>query len=160
MWIATVCLALLSSGLNAAPSLKDFTWVLPGEVSLGLVHLNDSTAPIIFQPPTLYSMRGLAHTQTMFYVQGTPEKNVEIDTTNFIIEQNGETLSAAPTNIRHFERGKVAVPKGDRIEGVLTFAKMVNVSQPFTVKHGDASVKVKFSSDQIKAATPAAAEPK
>jgi len=157
--ILAVCLPLAVSG-QGAPSLKNFTWALPGDVSFGLVHLNDTTAPIIFQPPTLYSIRARAHTNTMFYVQATPDKNVQIDTTNFVIEQNGETVASLPTNIKHFEKGKVAVPKGERIEGMLTFNKLVNVSQPFTVKHGDDSVQIKFTGDQLKALAPAPGEPK
>ncbi len=160
MGIVTGCLPLVVSGQKAAPSLKDFTWALPGEVSFGLVHLNDSTAQIIFQPPTLYSVRARAHTNTMFYVQATPDKNVQIDTTNFVIEQNGETVTSLPTNIKHFEKGKAAVPRGERIEGLLTFSKLVNVSQPFTVKHGEDSVQIKFNGDQVKATAPAAVEPK
>jgi hypothetical protein len=158
MWIMGV--SVVAAGQNAAGPLKDFTWSLPGDVAIGLVHLNDSTAPILFQPPTLYSIRSRAHSNTMFYVQANPDKNVQIDTTNFVIDQNGETITSTPTNIRHFEKGKVSVPKGERMEGVLTFTKLVNVSQPFTVKHGADSVQVKFSSDQIKATMPPPAEPK
>jgi hypothetical protein len=158
-WIFAVCLSLAAFGQNTPPSLKNFTWTLPGEVTFGLVYLNDSTTPIIFEPPTLYSIRARSHTNTMFYVQGTPDKNVQIDTTNFIIEQNGETVTSLPTNIKHFEKGKPAVPKGERVEGLLTFTKLVNVSQPFIVKHGEDSVQIRFNSDQIKATTPATADP-
>jgi hypothetical protein len=145
--------------LSGQTTLKDFTWALPGDVPFGLVHMNDSTTPIVFQPPTLYSIRARAHTNTMFYVQATPDKNVQFDTTNFTIEQNGETITSTPTNIHHFEKGKVSAPKGERIEGLLTFTKLVNLSQPFTVKHGNDSVQIKFSSDQMKAATTPTAEP-
>ena len=154
--VVSVCLPLVVSGQDAAQQLKDFTWVLPGDVPLGLVYLNDRTVTALFQPPTLYSMRARAHTNTMLYIQGMPERDVQIDTTNFVIEQNGTTLTSVPTNIKHFEKGKAAVAKGERIDGLLTFDKLVNVSQPFTVKHGKDSVQIKFSSDQLKAAAPAA----
>ena len=154
--LLTLCLPLMVSGQNASPSLKNFTWTLSGELALGLVHLNDATTPIIFQAPTLYSIRAMAHTNTMFYVQGTPDRDLQVDTTNFVIEQNGETMTGAPTNIRHFEKGKVAVSKGERIEGLLTFSKLADVSQPFTVKHGADSVQIKFTRDQIKSMMPAA----
>jgi len=153
--ILTLCLPLLSYGQQAS-ALKDFTWTLPGELALGLVHLNDTTTPIIFQAPTLYSIRARAHTNTMFYVQGTPTRNLQMDTTNFIIEQAGETITGVPTNIKHFEKGRVAVSKGERVEGVLTFDKLADVSQPFTIKHGSDSVQIKFTHDQVKAATPTA----
>ncbi len=142
-----------------APSLKDFTWTLPGELTLGLVHLNDTTTPIIFQAPTLYSIRARAHTNTMFYVQGTPDRTIQVDTTNFIIEQNGETMTGVPTNIKHFEKGRVAVSKGERIEGLLTFDKLADVSRPFTLKHGNDLVQIRFTGEQMKATMPAA-EPK
>ena len=157
--IATLCLRPGVSGQNGSSSLKDFTWTLPGELALGLVHLNDTTTPMIFQPPTLYSIRARARSNTVFYVQGTADKNVQIDTTSFTIEQNGETTTSIPTNIKHFEKGKIAVPKGERIEGVLTFARLVDASRPFTVKHGADSVQIKFNPDQMKAIMPAA-EPK
>jgi len=162
MWLViasvTLCVPALVSGQRAS-SLKDFTWTLPGEVALGLVHLNDTTTPIIFQAPTLYSIRAMAHSSTMFYVQATPNKNVQVDTTTFVLEQNGETLAGAPTNIKHFEKGTVAVHQGDRIEGLLTFAKLADLSQPFTIKHGSDSVQIRFTREQMKAAMPAA-EPK
>lgn len=157
--IVAVCLPLVVSGQDGSQQLKEFTWVLPGDVQLGLVYLNDRTVPVIFQPPTLYSIRARAHATTMLYVQGTPEKNVQIDTTNFVIEQNGVTVKSVPTNITHFEKGKAAVAKGQRIDGLLTFDKVVNISQPFTVKHGNDSVEVKFTSEQLKASAPAAPQP-
>lgn len=156
--ILTLCWSLVLSGQHA-PSLKDFTWTLPGELTLGLVHLNDTTTPIIFQAPTLYSIRARAHTNTMFYVQGTPDRTIQVDTTNFIIEQNGETMTGVPTNIKHFEKGRVAVSKGERIEGLLTFDKLADVSRPFTLKHGNDLVQIRFTGEQMKATMPAA-EPK
>ena len=152
--LMSLCLPLILSAENPA-SLKDFTWTLPGELKLGLVHLNDTTTPIIFQPPTLYSIRARAHSNTMFYVQGTPDRNVQMDTTNFSLEQNGETITGVPTSIKHFEKGRVSVSRGDRIEGLLTFDKLADVSQPFTIRHGSDSVQIKFTRDQMKATMPA-----
>lgn len=147
------------SGQGASDQLKDFTRILKGGdgLQLSLVHLNDKTVPIMFQPPTLYSMRVRARMNTLLYVQGTPQKEVELDTSNFTIQQGNETVAAKAVNIKHFEKGKVA--KGDRIDGVLEFEKLIDVSKPFTVKHGADSVEFKFTDDQLKAMAPPPASP-
>jgi hypothetical protein len=155
--VVSACFPLVVAGQKPTDQLKDFSRVLPGDLPLTLVYLNDKTVPIMFQPPTLYAMRARSKEATMLYVQGTAgDKAVQFDTTNFTIEQSGESVGSTPTNINHFERGKASVGKGDRVDGLLTFAKLVNVSQPFTVKHGKDSVEFKFTADQIKAMTSAA----
>jgi hypothetical protein len=155
----TVCMAALSVSLVMAgqdAKLKDFTQVLPGEVQLTLVHLNDQTVPVLFQPPMLYAMRAHAKEVTMIYVQGTAERDLKLDTTNFVIEQNGETIPATPVSLHHFEKGnKTPVARGERFDGILEFAKLVNLSQPFTVKHGKDTVAFKFTANQLKSLAPA-----
>src|SRR5438309_1641065 len=126
------CFTLVVAGQNANDQLKGFSRVLPGEMPLTLVYLNDKTVPIMFQPPTLYAIRAQAKQATILYVQGVANKAVQIDTTNFTIEQNNESVDSMPSNIKHFEKGTASVPKGERVDGLLTFAKVVSVSQPST----------------------------
>jgi hypothetical protein len=147
-------LALVGQDLTS--QLKDYTRVLPGDgLQLSLVYLNQQTVAAIFQPPTLYAMRARAKEATMLYVQGTPSRQVELDTTNFTIEQGGQSITSQPTNIKNFMKGKAKVGSGETITGVLTFMTAVDVSKPFTVKHAKDSIEFKFSADQIKAMAPA-----
>jgi hypothetical protein len=137
--------------------MKNFTRVLSGDgISLSLMHLNGTTLPLMFQPPTLYSLRARLNEATLFYVQGTADKTTKLDTTNFTLEQGGEPVTATTINIKHFEKGSVALAKGDGVDGVLLFGKVVDVAQPFTIKHGRDSVKFEFTKDQVRDMTPAA----
>jgi hypothetical protein len=146
------------AGQDPSAQLKDFTRMLQvaDGLQLSIVHLNDKTVPVLFQPPTLYSIRAHAKEATMFYVQGTPQKDVNLDTSSFTVQQGGESFPSTPLNISHFEKGKVS--KGDRIDGLLQLAKHIDVTKPFTVLHGKDSVEFKFSADQVKAMTPAPAQ--
>jgi len=138
-----------------AEQLKEYSRTLAGEdVTLTFVHINDRTAPLLFQPPTLYSMRARAKESTTLYVQGRAERDIQIDTTNFKIEQSGASVTGTPSNIKNFERGnKVKIRLGEQIDGVLTFAKLFDPSKPFTLRHDKALVEFKFTEDQIKGMT-------
>jgi hypothetical protein len=139
--------------------IRDLGQVLPnGSLPLTLLHLNDVTTPLLFQPPTLYSMRARAKQSTLFYVQGTARQPVKLDTTNFTIEQAGESVASTPINIKHFEKGTVSVAKGDEVDGILVFDKLVDVTHPFTIEHGRDKVKVEFTKDQLEEMTPAPAK--
>ena len=140
--------------------LQDFTRMLKvaDGLQLSIVHLNARTVPVLFQPPTLYTVRARASEVTMFYAQGTPEKDVNFDPTGFSVQQGGETIPTTTVSIAHFEKGKVA--KGDRIDGMLQLAKQIDIAKPFTVLHGKDSVQFKFSDDQVKAITPPSAPEK
>jgi hypothetical protein len=153
-----VCLPLTAVGQDAAQILKDYMKEMPSEeIRLNLVHMNAQTVPVLFQPPTLYAMRARASQQTMIYVQATVEFNAELDTTNFVIEQGGETMEGTPTSINNFTAGKLRLRVGDKIDGILTFPKLVDISRPFTLRHGLDKADFRFTEAQIKALTPAAA---
>ena len=150
---AVACLPLSLAGQTAA-DLKEFSQVMMLEgLPLTLVHLNDKTVPVLFQPPTLYSMRARAHDTTMLYVQGTATRTVELDSTTFMIDQGGQAVTSLPTNIKNFVKGKNKLGQDDRVDGVLTFAKAIDVSKPFTVKHGRDIATFQFTGAQVKAMT-------
>jgi hypothetical protein len=160
--VVAVCLLLASiaPGAQSKPEqLKDYSRVLPGlDVTLTLVPINDRTAPLLFEAPTLYSMRARAKDATLLYVQGKAERDIQIDTTNFRVTQAGQTATAAPTNITNFAKGdKVKVPLGGQINGVLVFPKLFDPSKPFTVLHDRDTVEFKFNPDQVKGMTAAPA---
>ena len=75
--------------------LEEYTRLLPMDgVPLSVIHLNDRTVPIIFQPPTLYSMRARVKEATLIYVQGTVTRGLDLDTTKFTLSQNGQSTPA------------------------------------------------------------------
>jgi hypothetical protein len=145
-------------GAQTNDELTKFMAVLPMEgIQLGAIHLNDRTVPILFQPPTLYAMRARVKEATAFFVQGVAEKDIEFDTTTFTIEQaSTPTATATPTSIHNFTKGKVKVAKGDRVDGVLTFNRLVDVNKAFILKHGKSMVEFRLG-DVVKDMTPLAA---
>ena len=157
MLAAAVCLPLSLAGQTAA-DVKEFSQVLMLEgLPLTLVHLNDRTVAVLFQPPTLYSIRARAHDTTMLYVQGTAVKPVELDSSSFTIDQGGQSITAVPTNIKNFVKGKNKLGAEDRVDGVLTFTKAVDMTKPFTVKHGRDIATFQFTAAQVKSVTSAPA---
>ena len=155
--VFTACLPLNVAGQDTS-ALKDFSRVLNGPVQLTLVHVNAKTLPVLFKPPTIYSIRARAREGTLIYVQGTAPKDVDLDTSGFTLEQGGESVPGTAQNIKNFQGGKV--PKGERIDGLVLFVKQIDPAKPFTIKHGKDSVEFKFSNDQVKAmAPPPAAAP-
>jgi len=144
--------AVLPRGLDAQAAateqLTKFMQTLQLDgIQLGCVHLNDRTVAILFQPPTLYAMRARTKEATALYVQGVAEKDLELDTTNFIIEQAGTpAATSAPTSIHNFTKGnKVKVAKGDRVDGVLTFSRLIDVNKSFILKHGKAMTEFRLA---------------
>src|SRR5437660_4467984 len=70
--------------------LVEYTRLLPLDgLPLSVIHLNDRTVPIVFQPPTLYSMRARAKEATLIYVQGTATRGLDLDTPKFTLSQHG-----------------------------------------------------------------------
>ena len=163
--VVAVCLLLTAVApvaQNKADLLKNYSRVIENvDVALTVVHVNSVTAPILFQPPTLYAMRARAAETTVLYVQGKADRDIEIDTTNFKIEQAGQNAVGVPTNIKNFAKGsKVRVPLGGQIDGVLVFPKLFDVSKAFTLRHDRDLIEFKFNAEQVKALTaPAPAAP-
>lgn len=157
-FVLAVCISVGLQGQDATAQLKGYSVVLKGDaLPLTLVHMNAKTVPILFQPPTMYSMRARATESLMFYVQGTAQQDVELDTSAFVIEQGGETIKSTPINIKNFQKGKVA--KGAQIDGMLLFEKKIDLSKTFSVVRGRDSVNFKFNADQVKELSPAAPPP-
>jgi hypothetical protein len=153
-----LCLPLALAGQDNAQIMKEYMRTMTSEdVPLNIVHLNVKTVPILFQPPMLYSMRARAQQQTMIYVQAVVEANGELDTMNFVLEQGGTSTPGTPTNISNFTKGKLRLKLGDKVDGVVTFATLVDLSRPFSIRHGlDKPVEFRFSEAQVKALAPAA----
>ena len=162
--VAAVCITMgLASHAPAAAqdaaSLTDFTRTIEaGDIDLSLVHLNNVTVPILFEPPTLYVIRAQAAETTLLYVQGTATVESELDTTGFSIEQDGTSMAAKPINVKYFEGGTVTVPGGERVDGILAFEGSVDLSRPFTVMHGGNAVEFRLSEEAVAQLTTPAAQ--
>jgi hypothetical protein len=162
LFIAAValCLPLTLAGQDNAQIIKDYSKVMQSDdVSLNLIHMNAKTVPVLFQPPMLYSMRARAQQATMIYVQSVVEVNGELDTSNFVLEQGGTSTPGTPTSINNFTKGKLKLKLGDKVDGIVSFPTMVDVSKPFTIKHGLDKAEFRFTDNAIKglaAAAPAA----
>jgi hypothetical protein len=155
-----LCLPLSLAAQDAAQIMKDYSKEMRSDdVSLNLVHLNAKTVPVLFQPPMLYSMRARAQQQTMIYVQSVVEVNGELDTTNFVLEQGGTSTPGTPTSINNFTKGKLKLKLGDKVDGIVSFPAMVDVTKPFTIRHGLDKAEFRFNENQVKALAPAPGAP-
>jgi hypothetical protein len=140
--------------------MKDYSKVMMSDdVPLNIVHLNAKTVPVLFQPPMLYSMRARASQQTMVYVQTVVEANAELDTSNFFLDQGGTSTPGTPTSISNFTKGKLRLKLGDKVDGIVAFPVLADVSKPFTIRHGMDKVDFRFTDSQVKALAPAPAAP-
>ena len=139
-------------GSQAKPDpsiLKEFTRTeTVNGINMSFVLVNDKTVEVLFDGPSKYSLRARARLGTLFYVQGTPEKNVDRIDTKYTMEQDGETVDGTPMNIKNFEGGPVA--KGTRIDGLLQFDKKLDLSHPFKLKNAKTTVDFKLSHDALK----------
>jgi hypothetical protein len=160
LFLAAVAVCLPLTLVAQDTTLKDYSRMLQSDdLPINVIHLNEKTVPLLFKPPTLYSMRARVKEATALYIQTVVENNAELDTTNFVIEQDGMTYPGTPSSIRNFTKGKVKLKLGDQVDGVLTFPKLIDISKPFTLKHGRDRVDFKFTDAQVKAlAAPAAAQ--
>ena len=115
------------------------------------VLLNDRTVDALFQAPGKYAMRARAHQATTFYVQATPEKDLQIDTA-FQIEQDGQTFAASSLSIKGFEKGFAT--KGKRIDGILQLDKKLDLTHPFKIKGANSSAEFKLTEEAVKLSMP------
>jgi hypothetical protein len=171
--IALVCLlGTVFAGAQEQASTPDSSAALLKEFSrsahidgltLSFVLLNDRTVDALFQAPGKYAMRARARMATTFYIQGTPEKDIQLDT-KFVVEQDGETVAGTSHNIKNFADGTAT--KGVRIDGILQMEKKLDLAHAFKIKGSQASVEFKLTEGDLKLAepvvppTPAAAPPR
>jgi hypothetical protein len=116
-------------------------------LTLSFVLLNDKTVEMLFQAPGKYSMRARANQATTFYIQGVPDKDVNLDN-KFVVEQDGQTFNGSSFSIKNFEGGKVS--KGQRIDGILQLDKKLNLNHAFTIKNSHALIEFKLSDAALK----------
>jgi hypothetical protein len=157
LFIAVAVAACLPLAVIAQDTtLKEYSKTMQSDdLPLNIIHINAKTVLLLFKPPTVYQIRAKASEATMIYVQTVVENNAELDTTTFTIEQDGVSYPGTPSSVRNFTKGRLKLKLGDQVDGILTFPKLLDVSKPFSVKHGRDRVEFKFTDAQIKALAPA-----
>ena len=103
-------------------------------LDLLVVHLNDKTTDVLFDPPAKYSFRAQARQATMFYVLGTANQDLTVDT-EFMIRQNVVEMRLSPHNLQGFERG-TTIAAGETFTGILTLPQLITLNLPFSIVHG------------------------
>jgi len=132
---------------SSAAMLKQFTRSMNVDgIMMSFVYLNDRTVDVLFQPPGKYAVRAQAKMATLLYVQGTPDRDGNLDTT-FYLEQDGQTTEGMARDIKGFKSG--AVTKGERINGILQFDRKLDLTRQFTIKNGKNSVKFKLPEEAL-----------
>lgn len=155
--IALVCTFAVSLSLAQESSnssiVKEFTRSGQTEgLTWNFVLLNDRTVDALFQAPGKYAMRARANQSTTFYVQGTPEKDVQVDP-RFEVEQDGKVYACTAHNIKNLVPGKAL--KGNRIDGILQLDQKLDLARPFKIKgSGNLAVEYKLAADAMKLAMP------
>jgi hypothetical protein len=133
--------------------LKEFTRTAQVDgLTLSFVHLNNRTVDVLFEAPGKYALRARANQSTMFYVQGTPEKEIQLDT-KFVMEQDGQTFQGVTQNIKNFQ-SETALTKGERIDGLLHFSQKIDASHEFTVKNTSCLVTFKLTPEALQMLQP------
>ena len=142
----TVAVALMAMALLAPPPaagqdesdfetlLRDFGSVLrDGGVTVMLIHLNDTTVDALFEPPTKYSLRAQARQASIFYVQGTTDRDLQPD--DWQARQESRVIGARTISLSNFEPG--LLPAGTQFTGLIVLDQPVNLRAEFTVQYGD-----------------------
>ncbi len=155
--IALVCAFAAAVAAAQEPNnqsvLREFTRSGQAEgLGWSFVLLNDRTVDVLFQAPGKYAMRARANQTTTFYVQGTPEKDVQVNP-SFEVEQDGKTFAATSHNIKNFTSGAVA--KGIRIDGIVQLSEKLNLSHPFRIKGANNfALEFKLTPEDVQMAQP------
>ena len=100
-------------------------------LDLLVVHLNDKTTDVLFEPPAKYSLRVQARQVTMFYVLGTPERAVTVNT-DFRIRQEAIDVRFTPHSLSNFEQGTQVGP-GETFSGILALNQILSLRIPFSI---------------------------
>jgi hypothetical protein len=151
--VVLVGAAVAQSASTGSPDnslIKEFTRSSKTDgLVLNFVLLNAKTVDALFQAPGKYAMRATANQATTFYVQGTPEKDIKLDTT-FSVEQNGQKINCKVANIKNFASGNVA--KGEMINGLIQLESKLEIAQPFTIVGSAGTVEFKLSDQALQMA--------
>ena len=91
-------------------------------VTFMMFHLNDVTTDALFDVPLKYSLRAQARANTMFYIQGEADEDVELQT-DFRVQQGVEHFQARLIDIENFAEGQ-ELEEGDQFRGIIAIEKL------------------------------------
>ena len=128
--------------------LKEFTRTdYFSGTKLSVVLLTDKTIGLFFDGSSKDAVQAKVDIGTCFYISGTADKNMKMST-DFAVEQDGETFHGTILNLKNFVDG--AVPKGEKISGILQLQKKLRLNHLFTVKGAGGLVYFELSSDALR----------
>ena len=116
--------------------------------NLQVIVLNDRTVEALFaQSPAKAAFRTKARMTSVFFVQGTVNKEFELKPEVTVV-QKGKTIPGKVTSMKNFAGGKVA--KGEMIQGLAEMPEKVDLFEPFKVTVGANSVDFRLLADDIR----------
>jgi hypothetical protein len=116
--------------------------------NLQVIVLNDRTVEALFpQSPAKAAFRTKARMTSVFFVQGTVNKEFELKPEVNVV-QKGETITGKVTSMKNFAGGKVA--KGETMQGLAEMPKKVDLFEPFKVTVGADSVDFRLNGDDVR----------
>jgi hypothetical protein len=116
--------------------------------NLQVIVLNDRTVEALFaQSPAKAAFRTKARMTSVFFVQGTVNKEFELKPEVTVV-QKGKTIAGKVTSMKNFGGGKVA--KGETIQGLAEMPEKVDLFEPFKVTVGTNSVDFRLIADDVR----------
>jgi hypothetical protein len=116
--------------------------------TLQVILLNDRTVEALFgTSPAKAAFRTKARMTSVFFVQGTANKEFELDP-EVTVTQKGETLAGKVTPMKNFAGGKVA--KGQQIQGLVELPKKLDLYSAFKVTVGGQGVDFNLNDDDVR----------
>jgi hypothetical protein len=114
-----------------------------------VIILNDRTVDAIFgNSPAKAAFRTKARMVTVFFVQGTANKEFEFKPDATIV-QKGETLEGKPTPMsKNFAAGKVG--KGEKVQGLIELPKKLDLFEPFKFTMNGQTAEFRLNEDDVR----------
>jgi hypothetical protein len=114
-----------------------------GGTKLSFMLLTDKTIDLLFSGPSKDTIKAKTETGTSFYVSGTAEKNLKLDTKFTLVQGEEKFNGSVLENIKNFADGDIA--KGTRVSGIIQFDKKINLGKFFSIRNASGNVDFKFS---------------
>ncbi len=161
--ILLLTIAMLVPAAAAAQETPDLGQVLQdfgrrpsgNGLDLLLVHLNDKSTDVLFEPPSKYSLRAQARQVTMFYVLGTADRSAVVSTDYRVrqTEISVNELRLSPHSISGFEDG-ARLAAGDTFIGILMLDQVLSLRTPFSVVQEEHTFVFEFTPNVLSQLAP------
>lgn len=114
-----------------------------------VIILNDRTIDAIFgNSPAKAAFKTKARMVTVFFVQGTANKEFEFKPDATVVQKN-ETLEGKPTPMsKSFAAGKI--PKGEKVQGLIELPKKLDLFEPFKFSMNGQSTEFRLNEDDVR----------